>query len=375
MTVDALTTGAVLFLLAPAALAQQEAQLFDAPVLAVADSAQRMNALLDLNNDGWTDAVGSFYPNDDTGGVYAFLNDGTGRMTPFFEQEWPQNVTNTMPFPVDVGDLNGDGFDDFATGLRDELKVYRSNGGAPPVLSADVYLGSGNEAHDLTFGDYDGDGQLELAVRLYAPSTQDKGLRIYDNPGTALPTAAWFLQPAAGAGMFMKNAEVDGDGFDDLMLVGETRVDFFTIGHGDLISAGSYAHGLSEVAGGASGDIDGDGDDDVVVFAMGGEYVVLRRTGAQTFALEAPAVGGPATGLADVDMDGDLDGVCCGGGGGGVTWFSNGGLSWFEISINDGTGSFAPSFRLMGMGSNEIAGVDDKEGFDQVLMCSRAAAK
>jgi hypothetical protein len=372
MHAAALPAGALAFaLLAPAATSQQEAQLFDSAVLAVPDIRQRLNALLDLDGDGWTDAVGTFMPNSVTGGVYGFRNDGTGRLQPAFEFEWSQYGNNTMPFPVVAGDLNGDGLADFAAGLRDEIRIYRSNGAAPPTLSAYVYLGSGNEAHDLELGDYDGDGDLELAVRLYAPATQDKGLRIYDNVASTSPSAAWFVQPAPGAGMFMRNAEVDGDGADDLMLVGEMRVDFLALRNGALAAVGSYPHGLTGIAGGASGDLDGDGDLDAVAFAMPGEYAVLRRVGARAFVVEPPEAGGPATGLADVDSDGDLDGVCCGGGGG-TTWFSNWAPSWFEIALNDGTGAFDPSFRLLGMGSNEIAGVDDiDQDGDQDLIAGR----
>ena len=103
----------------------------------------------------------------------------------------------------------------------------------------------------------------------------------------------------------------------------------------------------------ASGDIDGDGDVDVVLFGMpdgsNGAFQVIRQA-PTGFLVEASTAGGPATGLADVDGEGDLDGVCGGGGGGGSPPLSNHRVSNFEIAINDGSGHFAPSFMIAGMG-------------------------
>ena len=353
-------TGAALIatlVLGAAGGAQQSAQLFDAPVLVVPDNQQRMNALLDLDGDGWTDAVGTFWKAEDEVAVSGFLGDGAGGLDPLFEVTWTQYGGNDLAFPIATADLNGDGRDDFVIGVRDDFQVFLSNGAAAPTLIHDVHTGSGKEIQDLTLGDYDGDGEIEAAVRLQniIGSTSDTGLRIYDGL-VAGPHEAQFIQPAPGAGYVLKNVEADGDGVTDLMCIGD-RLDFFSVKGGALVGIGSYALGTGQEPNGASGDVDGDGDEDVVVFDKGGQYRVLRRVGPASFALEAPQVGGPATELADVDGDGDPDGVCCAGGG--YDTLYNTAPSVFEISINDGTGAFAPSFQLASLGANEIAGVDD----------------
>jgi len=81
--------------------------------------------------------------------------------------------------------------------------------------------------------------------------------------------------------------------------------------------------------------------------------------------MEPERSGGPATFLHDVDGDGDLDGVCCagGGGGGGSATYPEYILpSSFEVTLNDGSGGFAPAFRIHGVGSPELAGVADVDG-------------
>ncbi len=111
----------------------------------------------------------------------------------------------------------------------------------------------------------------------------------------------------------------------------------------------------------AGGDVDGDGDGDLVVFHTlnGSGYEVLRQE-AGVFHLEPVLGGGPATDLFDVDGDGDLDGVCCGGDGGGPQTYTS--ASMWEIALNDGNGVFAPSFKIPGLAGSGWAGAGDLDG-------------
>ncbi len=338
--------------------AQQSAQFLDAPVLAVPSYQERMNALCDIDGDGWIDAVGAFVPTNDTARFSAFRNDATGRLAPLWHVDFLQYAEPTMPFPVAAGDFDGDGKPDFAVALRDELRIYKGNGASAPTQKNYFVLGSGMEAADLQIGDYDGDGRLDVAVRLYGLFGADPGLTIFNKLSTATPGSSVHTALPTGTGRELRNIDIDANGVMDLMCVGDTRVDFVKLNGSQIQVAGSYAHGLTNQPMGAAGDVDGDGDVDVAVWGMSGNYRVLRRTGSATFAFGPIGTGGPATDLADVDNDGDLDGVCCGGGGGPTT-FTNSAPSWFEIAKNDGTGSFAPSFKLPSMGANHIAGVAD----------------
>jgi hypothetical protein len=106
----------------------------------------------------------------------------------------------------------------------------------------------------------------------------------------------------------------------------------------------------------AVGDVDGDGDADLVIWDMT-RFVVGRRTGPAAWSFEPPVSGGPAEHLVDVDADGDLDGVCCGGGLPDST--INTRPSTFRIALNDGTGRFAPALERSWLGSDHLAGILD----------------
>jgi hypothetical protein len=111
-----------------------------------------------------------------------------------------------------------------------------------------------------------------------------------------------------------------------------------------------------------AGDVDGDGDEDIAAFYSSTVEVFLR-VGATSWTLQPEYAGGPAEYLADIDGDGDEDGVCCSGGGGGNpgTWSNLDFASDFEVTLNVG-GLFGPAFPIPGMGSRSLAGARDVDG-------------
>lgn len=347
----ALLASAVLTaLLATAATGQQTAAVFETSVLVVPDDQQRMNALADLDDDDFIDAVGYFWPHSDTFGVFGFQNNGEGRLDPLWQVEFTEYGDNDFPTGLDVRDLNGDGKDDFALVLRDRLRIYITNGANPPTRLHRIGVnGPGNEGVDLVIGDFDGDSQDDIAV------LTEQDIQIYTNL-LANPTIYTSIPLPGGSGTDLEKIEANGDGIDDLLVAG-ARLDFYSVSGGQLVQGASFHHGVADPMT-AVGDIDNLLGEDVVVFGMDGNYRKLMRTGANSFSLGSPQVGGPATDLADVNDDGFLDGVCCGGGGGPGT-FNNNSLTNFEIAINDGGGDFDVSFQLPSLGANHIAGVAD----------------
>jgi hypothetical protein len=141
------------------------------------------------------------------------------------------------------------------------------------------------------------------------------------------------------------------------VLTRPTQVQLFYGSPAGLQAGPAFTHGVTMPMC-DTGDVDGDGDLDAVLFGMSA-YQVLRRTAADAWTLEGLASGGPAQFLADIDGDGDLDGACCGGGGNPVTYAPNVQPTDFEIALNDGTGAFAAAFAIPGLGSPELAGVAD----------------
>lgn len=350
----ALAFGAAAF--GPLATAQQSAQIFDAPVVAVPSLQQRMDALLDVNGDGFHDAVGATNLSFDKFGVHLFVNDGSGRLAPTFTESWiTDNTFNSLPqpTPVAVADFNQDGLDDFVVAVIDEARVYLSNGAAAPTLANQFALDPTMIVQHLVAGDFDGNGSFDVAVDARNPFNGVTQIGVYFAPLQPDGGTNLVADPSTSAWSAMRVAEVNGDSIDDIVQFGG-GIRLVRVANGQLVVTA-----LTTGVGGAgdAGDIDGDNDVDLVIFQATGHYQVLRRTGPSTFNAEPAKAGGPATHLADYDNDGDLDGVCCGGGGPPNYTYTE--PSLFELAANDGTGAFAPSMQLPGLASNHIAGVAD----------------
>lgn len=335
--------------------AQESAAIFEAPVIVVPNQQARMNALLDIDGDGFVDSVGMFFQQQDVLGVFTFLNDGSGRML--------SHETRLLPIPVlgpaatiAVADFSGDGLPDWVIAASTDIFPFISNGVAPSTALPPIPIVGIGWIYDLTTGDYDGNGQPDIALRTKTH------IQVYLDFARPTQVGPITLATQQDGGFSLRTGELTGDGIDDLFVFrgASGQISFFQYSAGALVPIAAWNHQIevSNSPYACCGDLDGDSDQDIVIFAASGSYRVLRRTGPAAFTLEAFATGGPATDLADVDLDGDLDGVCCGGSGGPGPYM-NTAASKFEIAINNGSGGFANSFKLRGMGANRIAGVAD----------------
>ena len=350
-------TGAaiLLVLLGPPSLAQESAAVFDKPIV-VAGEYQRIQRLPDLDGDGIADAIGTWASPNPLGDVVAtaWRNDGSGALAQIWTVSFPvpPGAGTAAATLVGTGDFDADGDDDFVLGLGLNLRYYLSNGIAPPTLWATTI--EPEFVTGLVTADFDADGRTDVAYQ-----SDDLRVRLTQPGGPGLPQSAP-LPPNNAYALFL--AQVEADGLPDLGIActtTDTQVLLFPV-----LGTGAIGVPLSFTLPGvddpmpAAGDVDGDGDSDVVVFQMT-QYWIVRRTGPSTFSLETPVAGGPATDLADIDGDGDPDGVCCSSGGGGAP--TNDATAQFEISINN-AGVFAPAFAIQGLGSGHIAGATDLNG-------------
>ncbi len=345
---------AVLALLAAAAGAQQSPP-FEAAVI-VADDTQRFEAVLDLSGDGFADALSWYWTDEiayDGALVTGWLNDGQGALAPAWSFTVP--VTAAKPYSLActaTGDLDGDARDDFAVAFGAAVHLWSANGAAPPTELAvvDVPLA----VDSIVLGDFDGDGLDDLAT-----SDADK-VRIWTNAGAGRWPQSDQFSTFGTLSDVLVVLDAEGDGDDDLADLYGLEVDVFAMQGGLLAGVTGVLHGLPAAGANvlAAGDVDADGDADLVVFRNdAGTCAVLRNT-AGDFAPGTSQPGGPATHLADVDGDGAADGVCCGGG---PAPPKSSDPSQFEIAMNDGEGDFAPSFAIASLGSSHIAGVADLE--------------
>ncbi len=336
-------TGLV-FVVSPAVGFQQSNEWVRAPMV-VADEFHRFERLLDFNGDGVPDALDWWWTSiyHDGVKVHGWSNDGSGKLT----ASWQLDLANLNgdAYSSATGDLDNDGRDDFALSFYNDVYLFLSRDPKPQQWTK---LSTTLGVVGVVIADFNQDGWNDIA-------TWDQyRIEIFENPGNGQPPQQVESYNPGGGGENLRFCEVNGDSTPDLMFVRGVTILLLKIIDCQVVAQTLYVHGLNAERVPVAGDVDQDGDQDIVVFDMT-RYAVLRRTGS-IFVPEAIRDGGPATDFADIDGDGDPDGVCCGGGDG---LERNQWTSTYRMSLNDGTGGFAPAIEVQGLGAHHLAGVAD----------------
>ncbi len=322
-------------------------------------------AVGDLNGDSLPDAVlGLFIPTDENQGYYTirvFLNNVSN--TPVMLDGDPPGEPNPLPTTVDgrpspeLVDIDFDGDLDLFVGYEDgRVDYYENTSDAPGEISFTRREGSANpldgvdvgEHAIVRFADLDSDRRLDAAI-----ASSDGRVTYLRNAGSRrqphfISLDDWhsplegleagiksytFLQGGSAPAL----ADLNGDGDVDALAgsyngqisyfrnEGSSGSPAFTLADGDIFESASYWFSMP-----ALGDLDGDGDPDLLVGAAPSngndepesysEIYFYRNYAASptdepVFTLESPAgvLAGvqlathAAPALADVDGDGDLD--------------------------------------------------------------------
>ncbi|MDO7873164.1 FG-GAP-like repeat-containing protein [Hymenobacter sp. ASUV-10] len=219
-------------------------------------------AAADLDGDGDLDLLAGNYAGSS---VSVRFNDGTGG---FSGQAVPANnvAVGGLPQSVVAADMNGDGALDILTANRGaatvSVRLNDGNGSFPTIIAVPV----GNLPYAVVAVDVDGNGTRDIATSNFGGGS---------NPGFVS------VRFNDGSGTFTGDADP-----------------------ANTITVGVQPYSLT------AGDIDGDGDFDLLTANGGSATVsVLRNSSSGSFAAgTAVAIGGTRTVVtADVDGDGDLD--------------------------------------------------------------------
>lgn len=271
----------------------------------------------DVNRDGYADLVCGNLGDNNT----LYLTDpGTQTLADTFAWE---SVETLNTFGVALGDVDGDGWPDLVCGNRaQENTLYRNTGG----VFADTPSWKSEERNNtigVALGDIDGDGDLDLVCG------NDGGVNtIYLNKDGLFSTLPdWWSVGQMRNTFGVALGDVDGDGDLDVVF-GNCETDdqrnTLYLNHGGVVSTSpDWFSDLADRStfGVALGDVDGDGDLDLVCgnggtrqelntlyLNIGGESV-FSTTPAWEPVVSADSLFGSTLGIAlgDVDGDGDLD--------------------------------------------------------------------
>lgn len=295
---------------------------FATPVEYMIGPRVRRLAIGDLDGDGDLDlavaVIGgsgntSSESNDEEVAILFNTGDGTFGGLAFYP------VAGRVPEGIAMGDLDGDGDLDLAVAHRTPhgVHVLLNNGDGIFTLGADNPWSGSSFAHGVEVGDVDGDDDLDLAIG------SSNGLRILLNNGDATfgPVSVYYAgaaTPDANVAM----GDLDGDGDLDVVLnvLSQDAVAvFYNDGGGGYGSSVMYPVGIGPNGPGpggaprdvALGDLEGDGDLDLVVANDVDRNVsVLMNDGNGSFAdqvMYEASIAAWAVAIAPVDGDEALD--------------------------------------------------------------------
>lgn len=352
--------------------AQESKALFHVPVAVLPVNTAPFQKLGDFDGDGDLDAVGSrVYSSGATSEVIVWEN-----VQGAFSEAYVENVApglyhgHGMPnFAMTTADFNQDGRMDFA--LATKLAAVRFIA-LPNFQFAQTSMplsGTPNGSRAIAAGDFDGDGVIDIAV---ASSDDLNQLGFVDVFLAGGVVASVSIPANANSDLRLLASELDASPGVELLVsdrrTSQAQVVAVAAGAAQVVTTMSTPLSSSIMpALWTAGDIDQDGDEDVVMFMPGyspapHRYQIFRCSPSGAFVMESAQLGGPAEYLADIDGDGDLDGVCCGGGGQTFAWPELDFPSTFELAENLGGGNFAPAWAFPGAGSRSMAGAADVDG-------------
>jgi hypothetical protein len=301
-------------------------------------------AAADYDNDGWVDLFVTRLNARDL--LYRNKGDGT-----FQDVAVPAGLTiNALTNGPAWGDIDNDGDKDLyvtsSGGTRNYLYVNNGNGAFSEQGSARgaALAGGLRFGQSASFGDYDGDGYLDIHTNDWGSETAASTSRLLRNLGAANPGHFEDVTAAAGLNVFRPTHFFDGTTDTSAYRYASTFTDLDRDGHMDLaissdfltsqlfwnngdgtFTDGTIAAGVGtdeDGMGSAIGDYDGDGRLDWFVSALvdvpGGGAPhsgnrLFRNNGDRTFSDQTDAAGVRNSGWSwgstflDHDNDRDLD--------------------------------------------------------------------
>jgi hypothetical protein len=326
------------------ALEDRTVPSFLAPVNYPAGSSPLALVAGDFNNDSLVDLA---VANSSSSTVSVLLGNGDGAFQPPVT-----SASGISPRALALGDFNADGNLDIATANIGDVSVLLGNGNGSFQTPTSIDVSS--EPVSIAAADFSADGKLDLLV---TANSYDWGAtaNIFGGKGDgtfSAPTSTWLGYGHNGSAV----ADFNGDGTPDFAA---TRLDYWydylvavwlevslNDGSGNLVrSFEDFADYDARSV--AAGDVNGDGDTDLVTGNYGSVSVLLGDgLGAFGIAQNYPSgdySDSPAIVLADFNNDSNADIAV-----NGATVLLGRGDGTFSPPLNSGAGSVAGDFNRDG---------------------------
>ena len=266
--------------------------------------------LADLDNDGQLDLAVTTL----TGTVEVLLGSGNGTF----------QAAQSLPAPgfafnVAAADLDDDSdLDLIVVRSADQMvSVFENQGAAQFAVKQEFSIPP--DADHMTLGDCNGDGFNDVVLSHWHPVgsivREDISLFFGTGSGTFVTPRTVVQMPSGGVAAGIAIEDFDADGLPDIIVANKyssSLVVFRTLPGGGHVLTSTVAVGECPISI-SSGDLDGDGDNELVVSNFGDETVtVLRRETSGFIAQVIPVDGAPGRTLVqDVTGDGIGDLVVC----------------------------------------------------------------
>jgi FG-GAP-like repeat len=178
---------------------------------------------------------------------------------------------------VRVGDFDGDGKDEYASPSNGEIYVYSwpagaaSRGTACPTIHFPTVNNSWGQGDYVQVGDFNGDGYDDFA----SPSAGNAFMK-FGGPGFSFTSATWTLSNQWGNPAYVKVGDFNGDGKADIISIsGNTAYMKLSTGSGFTSTTWSISNILGQGAYTFAGDFNGDGYSDIASCNGGTCYLQL----------------------------------------------------------------------------------------------------